>query len=88
MKLYNNISSLIDVEYVRIQSSLIWNILKNKNEEQILKLNLNLWVNIYVHPKFINNNIKLCIGLIGVHEVLNYDNFLIYLILKTNIIIK
>lgn len=79
-----NIYSIKEIEEVRLDSNLIWNILEKKNVDLILKLNLNSWVFIYVHPKVINQNIKICLGMVGVNEVLDYYNFLIYLILKTN----
>jgi hypothetical protein len=45
-------------------------------------------VSLMISPDIINKNIKICLGFQGMHNILNFKNFLIYLILDTNNIIN
>ena len=78
LTLYN----LIDIEEKRININLLWNLLKNINQ------NTN-WYNIcIINPVLINNEFTLFLGVSHIKEVLNYNNFLIYLILKIDFNLK
>lgn len=57
--------SINTIERKRLKVNFIWKILKNKNIKS---------------SDFINKDIKVCLGLLFIDKILNYDNLIIYLI--------
>ncbi len=83
------IYTINDIEHYKKKASVIWSILSkvnNQNKVLIESIYLKefLDVSLDVSTEVINKNIKICLGLQGLEEVLTYNNFLIFLILSTN----
>lgn len=64
-----NVYNISEIEFNRVCVNLLWTILRKKDIKE---------------DSFVNKDIKVCIGLVGITNILNYDNFLIYLICGLN----